>query len=114
MLRRFYDGLGVDFGKLNDKIRDIIIKTLISADAGIQSEISKNQTVRSSCFSLYSFDFVVDEDIRPWLVNVNTSPSLNSVSPIDKRIKTMLVCDAMTLIGIRPYHKAKVHAQSRD
>ena len=26
----------------------------------------------------------------------------------------MLVCDAMTLIGIRPYHKAKVHAQSLD
>ena len=70
--------------------------------------------MRSCCFSIYSFDFLVDEDVKPWLVNINTSPSLNSVSPIDKRIKTMLVCDAMTLIGIRPYHKAKVHAQSLD
>ena len=57
---------------------------------------------------------MVDESLKPWLVGVDTSPSLKSVSPIDKRIKTMLMCDVMTLIGIRPYHKAKVHSQSKE
>ena len=34
-------------------------------------------------------------------------PSLSSSSLFDKRIKTMLVCDALTLIGMRGYAKTQ-------
>jgi tubulin polyglutamylase TTLL4 len=39
-------------------------------------------------------------------------PSLSSSSPFDKRIKTMLICDALTLVGIRGYDKSKFHSQN--
>lgn len=42
LLKRFYEGLGVNYDKLYSQIRDIIIKTLISTESGIQSEINKN------------------------------------------------------------------------
>lgn len=45
---------------------------------------------------------------------MNVLPSLSSSSPFDKRIKTMLMCDALTLIGIRGYDKSKFHAQSTE
>jgi len=34
---------------------------------------------------------------------VNILPSLSSSSPLDKRIKTRLVAEALTLVGLRPF-----------
>merc|ERR1712217_974521 len=56
---------------------------------------------RSSCFEMYGFDVLVDTDLKPWLLEVNVCPSLSSGSPLDKRIKTQLVADMMTLVGIK-------------
>ena len=41
-------------------------------------------------------------------------PSLSSSSPFDKIIKTMLICDVLTLIGLRGYDKKKVHQGPED
>ena len=41
-------------------------------------------------------------------------PSLSSSSPFDKRIKTMLICDTLTLVGIRGYDKQKFHSQHTE
>ena len=54
---------------------------------------------------------MIDDKFKPWLLEVNVLPSLSSSSAFDKRIKTMVVCDALTLIGIRGYDKKKFHAQ---
>ena len=35
-------------------------------------------------------------------------PSLSSSSPFDKVVKTLLICDVLTLVGIRGYDKKKV------
>ena len=57
---------------------------------------------------------MVDSNQKPWVLEVNVLPSLSSSSPFDKRIKTMLVCDALTCIGLRGYDKTKFHAQTTD
>merc|ERR1719313_1609714 len=54
-----------------------------------------------SCFELYGFDILVDEELKPWLLEVNIYPSLSSGSPLDKRIKTKLVADVLTLVGVK-------------
>ena len=46
---------------------------------------------------------MIDSELKPWLLDVNCHPNLASSSPMDKRIKTMLMCDTLTLVGIRPY-----------
>merc|ERR1711920_54908 len=51
---------------------------------------------------MYGFDVLVDTNLKPWLLEVNICPSLSSGSPLDKRIKTKLVADTFTLVGIRP------------
>ena len=94
---------------MQEQIRDVIIKTLISVEPYVNSSVEERPTTRSNCFCVYGFDIMIDDQLRPWLLEVNTQPSLASSSPMDKRIKTMLMCDTMTLVGIRPYQKAKVH-----
>jgi tubulin polyglutamylase TTLL4 len=58
---------------------------------------------------LYGFDILIDEDLKPWLLEVNVLPSLSSSSPFDKIVKTLLICDVLTLVGVRGYDKKKVH-----
>jgi hypothetical protein len=56
----------------------------------------------ASCFQIFGFDIILDEALKPWLLEVNVWPSLSSGSPLDKRIKTKLVADSLTLVGIQP------------
>jgi len=54
---------------------------------------------RNVCFELYGFDIILDEKLKPWLLEVNVCPSLSSSSPFDKQIKTMLLSDVLHLVG---------------
>ena len=63
---------------------------------------------------MYGFDVLIDENLKPWLLEVNVFPSLSSSSPFDKIVKSQLICDVFTLIGLRGYDKQKVHGISRE
>jgi hypothetical protein len=49
---------------------------------------------------LYGFDILVDSDLKPWLLEVNLSPSLGCDSPLDLRVKSAMLSDLLTLVGI--------------
>jgi tubulin polyglutamylase TTLL4 len=42
----------------------------------------------------------MDENLRPWLMEVNVSPSLHCTSPLDQKVKQELVKDVFNVIGI--------------
>lgn len=56
---------------------------------------------KNNCFEILGFDVLIDTDLRPWLLEVNLSPSLATDSPLDLAIKSNLVTDAFNLIGIK-------------
>ena len=88
--------------KVKADMNDVIIKTLIAAEDEIYSKSNSllSEGGRNSCFELYGFDIMIDKDFRVWLVEVNISPSLMTASPLDKRIKTIMICDTLHLVGI--------------
>jgi tubulin polyglutamylase TTLL4 len=57
---------------------------------------------------------LIDESLKPWLLEVNVFPSLSSSSPFDKIVKSQLICDVFTLVGVRGYDKKKVNDISRE
>ena len=42
----------------------------------------------SNCFELLGFDVLIDQDLKPWLLEVNLSPSMNTDSALDIKIKS--------------------------
>jgi len=56
----------------------------------------------SNCFELLGFDVLIDENLKPWLLEVNLSPSLNTESPLDIKIKSMLMVDLFNMVGFCP------------
>ena len=81
-------------------IEDVIIKSIISVEFPVNSACKMFVPHRRNCFELYGFDILIDSDLKPWLLEVNLSPSLNCDTPIDMKIKSALLCDLLNLIGV--------------
>jgi hypothetical protein len=69
--------------------------------------MKKNGTHRTNCFEILGFDVLIDSDLKPWLLEVNLSPSLACDSPLDMAIKSNLICDAFNITGIKRFDRKK-------
>jgi len=113
-LKQYFQSIGQDYDGMMDRIKDLVIKTLLAAEPSVVgvwhsgASFASGHTVHQagpnqSCFEIYGFDVMLDDSLKPWLLEVNVFPSLSSSSPLDKRIKTKLIADVLTLVGIMPY-----------
>lgn len=98
---------GVDTDLLVSKIYDLIIKTIIAVEPEVVLMARKLALGRNNCFDLLGFDVIIDSFLKPWLLEVNLSPSLATDSPLDLLIKGNLVADTLNLVGIRYFDRKK-------
>jgi hypothetical protein len=61
----------VDTDALWDSMKDLVIKTIISGEASISSLTKANVTSRYNCYELFGIDVLLDEDLKPWLLEVS-------------------------------------------
>jgi hypothetical protein len=92
---------GIDMDLLWSRIYDLIIKTILSGEHHVMNAMKKMNVGRSNCFQLLGFDVLVDSDLKPWVLEVNLSPSLVTDSPLDHSIKATLLKDTMNLVGVK-------------
>ena len=56
---------------------------------------------------MLGFDILIDSDLKPWLLEINLSPSLSADSPLDFTIKTNLIADSLNLAGVMKFDRKK-------
>ncbi|XP_072479609.1 tubulin polyglutamylase TTLL5 isoform X6 [Notamacropus eugenii] len=96
---RYLKQEGKDTTALMAHVEDLIIKTIISAELAIATACKTFVPHRSSCFELYGFDVLIDSTLKPWLLEVNLSPSLACDAPLDLKIKASMISDMFTVVG---------------
>ncbi|CAB0037550.1 unnamed protein product [Trichogramma brassicae] len=99
-LLRHLRSIGQDTELLMQKIEDVIIKSILATASGIVSGIKQFVKHPETCFELFGFDILIDDTLKPWLLEVNLTPSLGCDSPLDVRIKSALMTDLLTLVGV--------------
>ncbi|KAJ0063128.1 hypothetical protein NL108_012593 [Boleophthalmus pectinirostris] len=52
------------------------------------------------CFELYGYDILLDENLKPWLIEVNASPSLTASSKEDYEMKCHLLEDTLNVVDM--------------
>ncbi|XP_051788797.1 probable tubulin polyglutamylase TTLL9 [Erpetoichthys calabaricus] len=52
------------------------------------------------CFELYGYDILLDEQLKPWLIEVNASPSLTASSLEDYDLKCRLLEDTLHVVDM--------------
>mmetsp|Transcript_28213 Transcript_28213/g.71956 ORF Transcript_28213/g.71956 Transcript_28213/m.71956 type:complete len:364 (+) Transcript_28213:200-1291(+) len=74
------------------EIQQMIIRSLLSVQKVIIND--------KHSFEVYGYDALIDEDLKPWLIEVNASPSLTADTPADYQLKFGMLDDAMTLLDL--------------
>ena len=60
----------------------------------------------SMCFEILGFDIMLDNKCKPYLLEVNHSPSFSTDSPLDEKVKGELIRDTIRLLGLSKKRKA--------
>ncbi|KAG2459620.1 CNPD1 protein, partial [Polypterus senegalus] len=90
---------GVNTDAIWEKIKDMVIKTIIASDPYVNSLLKMHVRHPYCCHELFGFDIMLDENLKPWVLEVNISPSLHSNSPLDIKIKGQMIRDLLNLAG---------------
>lgn len=99
-LLRHLRNQGCNTEQLMLNIEDIIIKAIFACTQPIVSACRMFVNHVNNCFELFGFDILIDDTLKPWLIEVNLSPSLGCDSPLDTKVKASLLSDLLTLVGI--------------
>ncbi|KAI8848593.1 tubulin-tyrosine ligase/Tubulin polyglutamylase, partial [Chytridium lagenaria] len=69
------------------RIEEVIVKTLRRAKGA-----------ESQCFEILGFDVFLDHKLKPWVLEVNHSPSFTCDSEIDLRVKESVIVDTLKMV----------------
>ena len=83
--------------KLFDAIDAIVVNTLKACQGVMIND--------RHCFELYGYDIIVDENLKPWLIEVNASPSLSATTEADRILKFKLINDTLQCVVPRVWLK---------
>lgn len=99
---------GVDIPKLKGEISALIIKTLCTAQpilAHTYKSCQPEDVTNSMAFEVLGFDVMLDENSKPWLLEVNHTPSFTTDTPLDKKIKFKVISDSLEIMNIAYRHR---------
>ncbi|KAA6389455.1 MAG: putative tubulin polyglutamylase TTLL5 [Streblomastix strix] len=94
---------GADDRVVMRRIQDVLIKLFISADSTFVKENRSLLHFPSNCAELYGVDIMLDANMKPYILEVNTSPSVQAGSPLDDVVKGNMLSDYLFMQGHTPY-----------
>jgi tubulin polyglutamylase TTLL6/13 len=59
-----------------------------------------HQILNSQCFEILGFDILIDEKLKPWLIEINHTPSFATDTPLDFKIKKDMIADTIQILGM--------------
>ncbi|KAJ3202966.1 Tubulin polyglutamylase ttll6 [Dinochytrium kinnereticum] len=74
----------------------------------------KVKGVESQCFEILGFDIFLDNKLKPWVLEVNHSPSFTCDSPIDVRVKEAVIVDTLKMIDFTVADKKRFMKEEKE
>lgn len=91
-LRIFLEGTR---GKeVSDKLFDDMHWQIVHSLKAVSGAIANDR----HCFECYGYDIIIDDNLKPWLIEVNASPSLTSTTSSDRIMKYNLISDVINIV----------------
>ena len=89
-LRSYFMNNGYSYEQMWVKIETIIILTCINLCSLVPD--------LQCCFELLGFDIMLDQNLKPWLLEVNSSPAMSMDNQVDYQVKPSLIKDIMKAV----------------
>ncbi|XP_021934643.1 tubulin polyglutamylase TTLL13P-like isoform X2 [Zootermopsis nevadensis] len=97
-------------------IDDVIVKTVIAAHPTLKHNYHACFPAHDftyACFELLGFDILLDYKLKPYILEVNHSPSFHTDAQIDHDIKESLLQDTFIILNLAQADKKKVIEEDR-
>ena len=81
----------------------MIVKTVITGQPTLNFEYKIAQPEcmdNSMAFQILGFDVIIDNKFKPYLLEVNCSPSFGTDTQLDYTIKKNVIADAMQMLNL--------------
>ena len=73
-----------------------------------------NLMKRKNCFEIFGYDFIIDENFQPFLLEINTNPGFEFSSPLIKMLLPRLIDDAFKLTIDRDFNSNGMLKENRE
>jgi len=105
--------LNEHFGQYNLKVEELLFPRIkdIIIDTFLCVRKKMNYNNRENCFELFGFDFLLDEDFRIWLIEVNYNPFLGTPNEYMKTLVPHMINDMLKIV-VDPVLKPKFVPES--
>jgi tubulin polyglutamylase TTLL5 len=110
----------IDFDDLWNRIVNVVLKSLCSVEEfiGTSDGSSRNTTTTNTrgltlqksqvnSFEVFGYDIMIDNNLKPWLIEVNASPSMECNVQIDN-IKTDMIKDTIALVNPMYFNRTEL------
>ena len=74
------------------EIQEVILKSLMAVQKVVMND--------KHCFELYGYDILIDDTLKPILIEINANPSLSSNTPSDNEMKVKMLDDMLTVLDL--------------
>jgi len=107
MYKTFLKQNNIEWDDIREKIKDIIIKSIISVYQNLTEENEKYKLSDQNFYEILGFDILINDKFNPILCEINYVPEMFLSNNLDTKIKSNLFIDTLNLIGIIPYSRKK-------
>lgn len=76
------------------KLFDDIASAMLHSIKSVQNVIMNDR----HCFECYGYDILIDENLKPWLIEVNASPAITSTTMSDRTLKHSLIHNIFNIV----------------
>lgn len=103
-MRKYMRDRGDDDDVLWDRIGDVVRKTVLAAEPKLVAKAQQVLPYRGNCFELIGLDILVDENLQPWLLEVNPDPDMTAHKGFQLAfdIKTRMLQDLLHMLSLDP------------
>ncbi|XP_050524069.1 polyglutamylase complex subunit TTLL1 [Daktulosphaira vitifoliae] len=79
---------------ITEALFDNIVWLIVHSLKSVSSVMANDR----HCFECYGYDIIIDNNLKPWLIEVNASPSLTSTTVNDRILKYKLIDNTLSVV----------------
>lgn len=103
-LKRSLAAKGHDVDCMWDDIQDLITKSFIAAEGPLTKAVKTHVKTRGTAYEVTGFDVLLDDQLKPWLLEVNHTPSLCPHTDLENSIKREMLRSLYQLADVERKH----------
>jgi len=105
-LKAFWGSLkemGIETDLIQEEIKDIIVKTFMTVQPQLSHDYKSwisDDLDGTNCFEILGFDIMIDDNLDPFLIEINHAPAFGTDSNLDFKIKSKLLTDSFRMLNM--------------